>query len=124
MANDTTPFPTSTSRIDETGTERLAHGQLNEGGVPPPGMSEGGAQRGDDMLARVVQGAHQTIDRLAESAAPHVHRLSEGLDSRSGQVREMSEEWTESLRTTVREHPLAAVATALAVGMLIARISR
>ena len=30
----------------------------------------------DDVLARVVQGAHETIDRVAEQAAPHMHRHS------------------------------------------------
>ena len=85
----------------------------------------------DDVLARVVQGAHDTIDRLAETAAPHVHRLQEGmgstnelLHSRADQAREMSEEWAENLRCTVRENPLAAVATALAVGVLVARLTR
>lgn len=124
MANDTTPFPTSTPFAGEagtTGTERVERGELNEGGVPP---GSGGRAPGEDMFSRVVQGAHQTIDRLAESAAPHVQRLSEGLDSRTGQLRDASDEWTESLRSTVRENPLAAVATALAVGVLIARLTR
>lgn len=86
---------------------------------------------GNDRLNRVVQGAHQTIDRLAETAAPHVQRLQEGLSStgdmlhtRASQVRETGDEWAESLRNTVRENPLAAVATALALGMLIARLTR
>lgn len=84
-----------------------------------------------DTLDRVVQGAHHTIDRLAETAAPHVQRLQEGvatagetLQSRAHQVREVGDEWADSLRNTVRENPLAAVLTALAVGVLIARVTR
>ena len=36
----------------------------------------------------------------------------------------MGDEWAESLRCTVRENPLAAVATALVVGVLIARLTQ
>lgn len=95
------------------------------------GADASAPRSGEDLLGRVVQGAHSTIDRLAETAAPHVHHLQEGvasanetLHSRAGQVREISDEWAEGLRTKVRENPLAAVATALALGLLIARINR
>lgn len=84
-----------------------------------------------DLVERVAQGAHQTIDRLAEQAGPHVrhwqdslHGTGETLQQRAGEFREMGDQWTESLRTTVREHPLTAVAAALALGVLIARLSR
>ena len=84
-----------------------------------------------DLLQRVVQGAHQTIDRMADTAAPHVQRMQESMQSagdvlnhRGEQVRDMGDEWAESLRTTVRENPLAAVAAALALGLLVARITR
>jgi ElaB/YqjD/DUF883 family membrane-anchored ribosome-binding protein len=83
------------------------------------------------MLNRVVQGAHSAIDRMAETAAPAVQKLQDGVSSasdaisqRADDAREMGEEWAESLRATVRDHPLAAVATALAVGVLIARLAR
>jgi ElaB/YqjD/DUF883 family membrane-anchored ribosome-binding protein len=98
----------------------------------PAGMAgDGEAQRsGNDMFARVVQGAHDTVDRLAETAAPHVQRLTQGVDSasdtlhqRADQVREVSDEWAENLRETVRENPLAALAAALAVGVIVARLT-
>jgi ElaB/YqjD/DUF883 family membrane-anchored ribosome-binding protein len=86
---------------------------------------------GPELMQRVVQGAHATIDRLADSAAPHVQRLqasvsdaNESVHERAGQARALGDEWTESLRVTVREHPLAAVGLALAAGLLIARVSR
>lgn len=143
------PFPTSSTAGDDnfgstgtsssTGLGGSGVSGLTEGGMPSSAGDDGlspmsggldggststGGGRGTDMLQRVVQGAHQTIDRLADSAAPHVQRFSEGLDQKSGQVRDMSDEWTESLRSTVRENPIAAVATALAVGMLISRLTR
>jgi ElaB/YqjD/DUF883 family membrane-anchored ribosome-binding protein len=89
------------------------------------------SNRSDELLNRVVQTAHETIDRLAGTAAPHVHRLheqvshaGESLHLNGSDLSAMSDEWANSLRNSVREHPIAAMATALAVGMLVARITR
>ncbi len=86
---------------------------------------------GQDILSRVVKGAHEAIDRIAETAAPHVHRLEDtvgsanvSMRSRAGQAREVSDEWADSLRDTVRDNPLAAVAAAVALGVLVARLAR
>lgn len=85
---------------------------------------------GTDMLARAVRGAHDTVDRLAETAAPHVQRLTQGVDSasetlsaRAEHARDVGDEWADSLRTTVRENPIAAVLAAVAAGVLIARLT-
>jgi hypothetical protein len=79
----------------------------------------------------VVQGAHQTIDRLADGAAPAVRRLGEGvsvvedaLHAGTEQLRMKRDDWTEGLRGHVRSNPLACVAAALALGAMIARIVR
>lgn len=69
-----------------------------------------------NLMNRVVQSAHDTIDRLADSAAPTVAQLSE--------LRLTRDEWSRSLRDTVRSKPLVSVAAALALGALIARITR
>ena len=85
----------------------------------------------DDLMNRVVQGAHQTIDRLAEKAAPQLAHLSDSLSSagnaihgKADALRATGDEWTESLRGTVRQNPLAALAAAVAVGVLVARLTR
>ncbi|MDE2079909.1 MAG: hypothetical protein KGI90_01025 [Burkholderiales bacterium] len=84
-----------------------------------------------DLMQRAVRGAHETIDRLAESAAPQVQRLGDGMASASdalhaqaGRLRETRDQWAEGLRGTVRENPLATIAVALAIGALIARVTR
>jgi ElaB/YqjD/DUF883 family membrane-anchored ribosome-binding protein len=89
------------------------------------------AASADDMIGRIAQSAHETIDRLAASAAPHVGRLQESvagtgdaLRVRADRAREVTDEWAESLRCTVRESPLAALGVALAVGLLVARLAR
>ena len=113
----------SSSPFDTPDTSRPARDM--DAAAPSP------ASDGDDLLGRVVQGAHATIDRLADTAAPHVHRLqdgvataSEALQERADQAWATGDEWAESLRCTVRDNPLAAVATAVAVGVLIARLTR
>jgi ElaB/YqjD/DUF883 family membrane-anchored ribosome-binding protein len=93
-------------------------------GSTTPGGADNSTTKGGDMLDRVVQGAHHTIDRLAETAAPHVQRLHEDVSSRAEHAKEVSDEWAESLRCTVRENPLAAVATALALGAIVARLTQ
>ena len=84
----------------------------------------------NDLLNRVVSGAHQTIDRLADTVAPHVQRMQDGvstanqsLHARTDDMREMGDEWADSVRSTVRENPLAAVAAAVAIGILVAKLS-
>lgn len=121
-------FPTSNDMLTDeskpvtqgTGTPLPELGSASTMPAEPTGTPP----RGDDMLGRVVQGAHQTIDRLAETAAPHVQRLQERAGSRAGHVKEIGDEWAESVRCTVRDNPLAAVATALALGVLIARLTQ
>ncbi|HEY6133910.1 MAG TPA: hypothetical protein VIW70_08035 [Rubrivivax sp.] len=85
---------------------------------------------GDDMLGRIVRGAHETVDRVAAKAAPVVEQVKGGVNhasevahARADQMTQLGDEWTQSLRSTVREHPLAALAVALAVGVVISRMS-
>lgn len=80
---------------------------------------------------RMAQGAHHTIDRLAEAASPRIERLEEAvagatqhLKEQAQHVREKGDEWAEDLRVTIRRNPLSAVAAAIALGALIARITR
>jgi len=83
------------------------------------------------VLNNAVQGAHDTIDRLADRAAPAVRQLGESvaavgetLQTKTDQLREKRDVWVEGTRSTVRRNPLAAVAAALALGAVIARITR
>ncbi len=98
---------------------------------PSETASRGAAVHRQALTDRIAQGAHHTIDRLAEATAPHVQRLEDAVADASlqfkhqaRQARETGDEWTEGLRSTVRRNPLTAVATALALGALIARITR
>ena len=83
----------------------------------------------DALLERAVQGAHETVDRLAEAAAPAVEQLTAAVEGAgevlSGQADDalaLQREWTAALRDAVREHPIAAVLTAAAVGVLLGKL--
>ncbi len=101
--------------------------------TPAPQTAPGtdGLDAETDLLEPLVQGAHAGIDRLAETAAPHVRRLQDGVSAATDTLRQTTDEirqtgevWTEELRITVREHPLASIAVATAVGWLIGRLAR
>jgi ElaB/YqjD/DUF883 family membrane-anchored ribosome-binding protein len=128
MTPEQTPFPTSATATspDNPSATRSA----DVAGAMSGTTSGTTETRSGELLDKVVRSAHQSLDRLAETAAPHLgqleHSLSgaaEALHSRGEHWRETGDAWAEELRSTVREHPLAAVGVALAVGMLLARLS-
>jgi ElaB/YqjD/DUF883 family membrane-anchored ribosome-binding protein len=97
IPNDRTadvPWPTSSQRMPAPD-----HSALPDNESTSPGAT--------GMLKTAVQGAHDTLDRLADRAAPAVQR-----------------EWVDVTRGSIRKHPLTAVAIALAVGAAVARMTR
>ena len=103
--------------------------QMPDATVSPD--SEKAAAQALGVLNNAVQGAHNRIDHIAESAAPAAQQLddslaaaAEALHAKTDQVRETRDEWVEGARTTVRNSPLASVAAAFALGAVIARITR
>jgi ElaB/YqjD/DUF883 family membrane-anchored ribosome-binding protein len=80
-------------------------------------------------MDRVVQSAHEAVDRMADRAGPAVERLRSGvnqaadvLQSRADELNEIQKEWIDSARACVRDHPLASVAVALAAGMVLSKL--
>ncbi len=122
--NDETRFPRAASSATPSGTDAGITSVHGSG-------DNGSADSAHEMVGRVAQGAHATIDKIADRATPQVQRLQDGyreteqlVHRNAEQVRDKAHEWTDGLRVSVREHPLTAVATALAAGMLLARLSR
>jgi len=146
MASSTSNFPSSAAASPPPGGPAAAHDSvsvgedlLSPGGERGPSPSQenkaaspdGAARPGTEALDRWVERLHAGIDRLADAAAPRLQRLQDGMSATRGTlrrqahlVREDGEEWAESLRCTVREHPVTAVALAAAFGMLLARLNR
>jgi hypothetical protein len=112
------PWPTSSTRVAVPDTSML------------PG-SEHAPLAAVGMLNTAVRSAHDSIDRLASSAAPAVQHMGERVEAASStlhkqgeQLRQTRDQWTQGARLAVREHPLAAVAGALLLGALVARLTR
>lgn len=110
---ESNPFPTSDATL----------------ATPPNGGGASAAAKAEQLSSRVVQGAHQVLDRVAEKAAPAVERLATGMSgaadvarARADQLTELKERWVTDGRLYVRDHPLAAVAAALAAGLLVGRL--
>lgn len=123
MSNTYTSFPLADGMPSGPGS-------LNLSDTAPLSQADAAPAAGE-RLTRVVQGAHDTIDRLAEQAVPQLQRLEEGfagasdaLQTQAHRLRETGDQWAESLRGSVRDNPLAAVAAALALGVLISRLTR
>jgi len=70
-------------------------------------------------IDRLSSGAHDTVERVASVAADTAQRLG----AKSGELLRAKDEWTESTRSYVREHPLAALGIALAAGYLLSRLT-
>ena len=88
------------------------------------------AERTRTTVDRAAQSAHEAIDRLAAKAGPAIERLrgtatnaGESLRARADQFGDLEEQWVESARAYVRENPLAAVGIAVAVGLLLGKIT-
>lgn len=127
MITSSSSFPDSSSMPTSTSTNDYMSASSDDGLGSTPLPSAGPT----DLMDRVVRSAHDTVDKLADKAKPQIQRLQEGagsasdsLHARVDQARDMGDQWAQSLRATVRENPLAAVGTALALGLIVARLSR
>lgn len=102
-----------------------------ENAVPVPGSDKTQPAAASGLLRNVVQGAHSTIDRLADGAAPAVRQLGEtvaaaeqALHAKTDQLRQTRDAWVEDVRCCVRSKPLVSVLAALALGVIATRIIR
>lgn len=84
-----------------------------------------------DSVDRMAQSAHRAVDRVADRATPAIdsvrHTAERATDLIGAGVDEIVRR-QDMLRTTVgdqvRAHPLAVVATALLLGLLLGRLTR
>lgn len=80
-------------------------------------------------MRRAVQGLHAAIDSVArkvESAVDNVRSratsTAETVQEGATQLLDAEEALLESVRTTVRKHPLLALGAAFAAGVLLSRL--
>ncbi len=73
----------------------------------------------DNLLKRVTQSAHDAVDGVAAKISSTVDGLQGGV-SKVGDTRD---EWLESAREAIRQHPFAAIGTAVLVGLALRSLS-
>ena len=81
--------------------------------------AESVAERGSEGLSRLSDSAHQTLERVSGAASHAASRLSE----RGHELWEMRGEALDTARSYVRQHPVATIGIAIAVGLLISRLT-
>jgi ElaB/YqjD/DUF883 family membrane-anchored ribosome-binding protein len=79
---------------------------------------EGMREQAQSGINRASDTAHQAVNRVAEAAQQTADRLT----ARGQEWATSGNEWMESTRVYVREHPMAAVGMAIAAGYLLSRI--
>ena len=70
-------------------------------------------------LSRLSDTAQQTMGRVSQAASQAASRLSE----KGHEFYDMRGEYVESARSYVREHPIAAIGIAIAIGLVISRLT-
>jgi ElaB/YqjD/DUF883 family membrane-anchored ribosome-binding protein len=78
------------------------------------------SQQAQAGIDRLKDSAHETVERAAQAASSTAERLG----ARSEQWLASKDEWIGTARGYVRDHPVAALAMALAAGYLLSRLTQ
>lgn len=85
----------------------------------------------DSQVDRMADTAHRVVDDLASKTAPaaervrtSMHHAMDTMHRRMDDLAETRDEWMETTRESIREHPLTMVCGAIAIGFLLAKLSR
>jgi ElaB/YqjD/DUF883 family membrane-anchored ribosome-binding protein len=74
----------------------------------------------DKTIERTTSGAHEAVDRVAQTASAYAERFGEKAE----EWLEMKDNWVEGAREYVREHPVAALGIAVAAGYVLSMLMR
>ncbi|NRF68202.1 hypothetical protein HLB44_14505 [Aquincola sp. S2] len=114
------PTITPAAGVAPSGLQSTASAKpIGADGTPGGATPATGDATTERTLERAVKATHEAVDRAAGSVEQAADKLRTSMDK----LNSLEQEWAETLRTRVREHPLASCAAALAVGLMIGRIS-
>ena len=131
MANDETNISSSVSK--QAAKPKTAAEVSAAVGVPVPNASgtDSDQRTATEFVARVADSLHDGVDQLSAAAAPVAQQLDDGITAVEVEfheeldvARDWSDQCAQSLRSSIREHPLAAMGTAFMIGLLLARLAR
>lgn len=90
------------------------------------GSSQGGAgtvekltEQASAGLSRLSDTAQQTMGRVTQAASQAAGRLSD----KGHELYDLQSEYIDTARSYVREHPMAAIGIAIAIGLVISRLT-
>ena len=89
---------------------------------------QGSAPGGGSTMDKVAGQASETLNRLSETAQQTFGRVSAAASNAAARLSDKGHDLLESravenARVYVREHPIMAIAIAIAVGLLISRLT-
>ena len=115
-SSDTASKPFPVSGQSGGGTNAPATSQQQP---PDSGAAASAAPVVEGLIKRVTQSAHDAVDGVAAKISTTVDGLQGGV-SKVGDTRD---EWLESAREAIRQHPFAAIGTAVLVGLALRSLS-
>jgi ElaB/YqjD/DUF883 family membrane-anchored ribosome-binding protein len=89
------------------------------GGTTTGRYAENVADKATESLGRLTETAQQAMERLSDVASQTANRLSE----KGQELWDMRGEAADQARSYVREHPIATIGIAIAIGLLISRLT-
>lgn len=82
-------------------------------------FAENLAEKAGTSLGQLQETAQQTVDRVTEAASHAAQRLS----AHSDELWALQNRAMESTRSYVRTHPIAAIGIAIAIGLILSRLT-
>ena len=99
----------------------------------PPRASAGTSSTpgNEGLVDRLIQGAHEAVDRVGSKAAPALEKLTESagaardtLETKASELATVQGEMLDSARAYVRQRPFTTLAVAALIGALAASMMR
>jgi hypothetical protein len=112
-AKPATPFPVSDgANPTSAGSQGDALSSAAHGAEDSDAGESGAAPLVDGLIERAARSAHAAVDSVSE----RVSAMASGLRDRVDGAGDTRDEWIESARDAIRQHPFAAVAGAVLIG--------
>lgn len=109
-SGEPTPFPVGGQAASATASGAAAEARSHD-----PSAGAAAAPVVHDLIDRVTQRAHDAVDGVSNRITSTLDGLQGGVSS----VGDTRDEWLESAREAIRQHPFAALGGAVLVGLAL-----
>ena len=115
----TTPSQTNASSFPTSNKPGVSEASVSSRQQPDLKVAQAAAPETDSLLKRMTQRAHDAVDSVSERIGSAVDGVQGGV-AKAGDTRD---EWVESAREAIRQHPFAAIGTAVLVGLALRNLT-